>query len=54
LPQKTALEALSAQILELDQALAQYGPETKPARDRLRDAAGTPSTGLDSKSAPSK
>jgi len=36
--QKTTLEALSAQILELDQALAQYGPETKPARDRLRDA----------------
>ena len=37
--QKTALEGLSAQILELDQALAQYGPEAKPARDRLRDAA---------------
>ena len=37
--QKTAIEGLSAQILELDQALAQYGPETKPARDRLRDAA---------------
>jgi hypothetical protein len=36
--QKTTLEALSAQILELDQALAQYGPETKPARDRLREA----------------
>jgi len=36
--QKTTLEALSAQILELDQALAQYGPETIPARDRLRDA----------------
>jgi hypothetical protein len=36
--QKTNLEMLSAQILELDQALAQYGPETKPARDRLRDA----------------
>jgi hypothetical protein len=36
--QKTTLEALSAQILELDQALAQYGPETKPARDRLKDA----------------
>jgi hypothetical protein len=34
--QKTALEALSGQILELDQALAQYGPETKPARDRLK------------------
>jgi hypothetical protein len=37
--QKTALEGLSAQILELDQALAQYGPETKPARDRLKAAA---------------
>ncbi len=36
--QKTALEGLSAQILELDQALAQYGPETKPARDRLKQA----------------
>jgi hypothetical protein len=36
--QKATLEALSAQILELDQALAQYGPETKPARDRLKDA----------------
>ena len=37
--QKTALETLSAQIIELDQALAQYGPETKPARDRLKAAA---------------
>jgi hypothetical protein len=37
--QKTELEALSAQILEFDQALAQYGPETKPARDRLKQAA---------------
>ena len=37
--QKTTLEGLSAQILELDQALAQYGPETKPARDRLKEAA---------------
>jgi hypothetical protein len=36
--QKTTLEGLSAQILELDQALAQYGPETKPARDRLKEA----------------
>ena len=36
--QKTALDSLSAQILELDQALAQYGPETKPARDRLNEA----------------
>jgi hypothetical protein len=37
--QKTALEALSAQILELDQALAQFGPETKPARDPLKQSA---------------
>jgi hypothetical protein len=36
--QRTGLEALSAQILELDQALAQYGPETKPARERLKQA----------------
>ena len=34
--QKTELEAFSAQILRLDQALAQYGPETKPARDKLK------------------
>jgi hypothetical protein len=37
--QKTELEALSAQILEFDQALTQYGPETKPARDRMKQAA---------------
>jgi len=37
--QKTALEGLSAQILELDQALAQYGPETKLARDKLKASA---------------
>jgi hypothetical protein len=36
--QKVELEALSAQILELDQAFAQYGPETKPARDKLKEA----------------
>jgi hypothetical protein len=36
--QKTTLEGLSAQILELDQALAQYGPETAPARERLKEA----------------
>jgi hypothetical protein len=36
--QKIELESLSAQILELDQALAQYGPETKPARDKLKEA----------------
>ncbi len=34
--QKTELEGFSAQILRLDQALAQYGPETKPMRDKLK------------------
>jgi hypothetical protein len=34
--QRTNLETFSAQILRLDQALAQYGPETKPARDKLK------------------
>jgi hypothetical protein len=34
--QKTELEALSAQFLELDRALAHYGPETKPVRDQLK------------------
>src|SRR5579863_7490956 len=34
--QKTQLETFSAQILRLDQALAQYGPETKPMRDKLK------------------
>jgi hypothetical protein len=37
--QKTELETLAAQFVEFDQALAQYGPETKPARDRLKQAA---------------
>jgi hypothetical protein len=36
--QKTELETFSAQILRLDQALKQYGPETKPARDKLKEA----------------
>jgi len=34
--QKTELEGFSAQILRLDQALAQYGPETKPLRDKMK------------------
>jgi hypothetical protein len=34
--QKTELEGFSAQILRLDQAPAEYGPETKPARDKLK------------------
>ena len=37
--QKTELETLSAQILRLDEALAQYGPEANPARDRLKESA---------------
>jgi hypothetical protein len=35
--QRTNLETFSAQVLQLDQALAQYGPETKPLRDKLKD-----------------
>jgi hypothetical protein len=35
--QRTNLENFSAQILRLDQALAQFGPETKPVRDRLKE-----------------
>jgi len=34
--QKTGLQNFSAQILRLDQALGQYGRETKPARDQLK------------------
>jgi hypothetical protein len=34
--QKTELEGFSAQILRLDQALGQYGPETKPLRDKIK------------------
>ena len=34
--QKTAIETLSSQILLLDQALGQYGPETQPAREKLK------------------
>ncbi|MBV8664540.1 MAG: hypothetical protein JO107_15740, partial [Hyphomicrobiales bacterium] len=35
--QRTSLETFSAQVLRLDQALAQYGPETKPVRDRIKE-----------------
>ena len=35
--QKTNLENFSAQVLRLDQALAQYGPETKPLRDKIKE-----------------
>ena len=34
--QKSNLETFSAQILRLDRALKQYGPETQPLRDKLR------------------
>jgi hypothetical protein len=34
--QRTNLENFSAQVLRLDQALAQFGPETKPLRDQLK------------------
>ena len=36
--QKAELEALSAQILQLDMALAQYGPETQPIRAKLKES----------------
>jgi hypothetical protein len=36
--QKTNLDTFAGQILQLDQALAQYGPETKPARAQLKQA----------------
>ena len=35
--QKTNLENFSAQILRLDQALAQYGPETQPLRAKIKE-----------------
>ncbi len=35
--QRTNLENFSAQILRLDQALGQFGPETKPVRDKLKE-----------------
>jgi hypothetical protein len=35
--QKSNLETFSAQILRLDLALKQYGPETQPLRDKLKD-----------------
>jgi hypothetical protein len=36
--QKAELEALSAQVLQLDMALAQFGPETQPARAKLKES----------------
>jgi hypothetical protein len=35
--QQSELQTLSARYLLLDKALAQYGPETKPARDRIKE-----------------
>jgi hypothetical protein len=35
--QKSNLETFSAQILRLDLALKQYGPETQPLRDKLKE-----------------
>jgi hypothetical protein len=35
--QRTNLENFSAQILRLDHALGQFGPETKPMRDKLKE-----------------
>jgi hypothetical protein len=36
--QQSELQTLAAHYLQLDAALARYGPETKPARDRMKDA----------------
>jgi hypothetical protein len=38
--QKSELETMTSRALLVDQALAQYGPEAKPARDKLREALG--------------
>jgi Protein of unknown function (DUF4239) len=37
--QKTELEGFSSQLLRLDQALKQYGPETQPVREKLKAGA---------------
>jgi hypothetical protein len=36
--QKSELETFASRALLVDQALAQYGPEAKPARDRMKEA----------------
>src|SRR3984957_9625410 len=38
--QKSELETMASRALMVDQALAQYGREAKPARDKLREALG--------------
>jgi hypothetical protein len=35
--QKSELETFASRALLLDQALSQYGPDAKPARDRMKD-----------------
>ena len=35
--QQSELQALSAQAIQLDQSLAQFGPEAKPLRDAWKD-----------------
>ena len=36
--QKSELASMASRALLVDQALAQYGPDAKPARDKLKDA----------------
>ena len=43
--QKSEVETMASRVLLVDQALAQYGPEAKLARDKLKEAA-TQSYGL--------
>ncbi len=38
--QQSEIQALSAQVLQLDEALAQFGPEAKPIRDKLKENLG--------------
>ncbi len=36
--QKSELETMASRVLLVDQALTEYGPEAKPARDKLKEA----------------
>ena len=36
--QKSEIETMASRVLLVDQALGQYGPEAKPARDKLKEA----------------
>jgi hypothetical protein len=38
--QNTQIQALASKVMEFDLALSDYGPETNPARARLRDGLG--------------